>query len=63
MERKLTRSDAVAFLQVVHEVRLVYQIDAQCKRLLWVGEKRTVKTLLRLFRWLGKERSAGLRFI
>lgn len=42
---------------------MVYQIDAQCKRLLWVGEKRTVKTLLRFFRWLGKERSAGLRFI
>ena len=42
---------------------MVYQIDAQCKRLLWVGEKRTVKTLLRFFRWLGKERSAGPRFI
>ena len=43
---------------------MVYQIDAPCKRLLWVGEKRTVKTLLRkFFRWLGKERSAGLRFI
>ena len=42
---------------------MVYQIDARCKRLLWVGEKRTVKTLLHFFRWLGKERSAGLRFI
>ena len=34
---------------------VVYQIDAHCKRLLWVGEKRTVRTLLRFFRWLGKE--------
>jgi len=33
------------------------------KRLLWVGQKRTVKTLLRFFRWLGEERSAGLQFI
>lgn len=42
---------------------LVYQIDGHCKRLLWVGEKRTVKTLLRFFRWFGKERSQGLRFV
>ena len=42
---------------------LVYQIDAGCRRLLWVGEQRTVKTLLRFFRWLGKERSVGLKFI
>lgn len=42
---------------------VVYQIDAHCKRLLWVGEKRTVKTLLRFFCWLGQERSAALRFV
>lgn len=42
---------------------LVYQIDTHCKRLLWVGEKRTVKTLLRFFRWFGKERSQALKFI
>ena len=28
---------------------LVYQIDFGCRRLLWVGEKRTQKTLLRFF--------------
>ena len=28
---------------------LVYQIDHGCRRLLWVGEKRTQKTLLRFF--------------
>jgi transposase len=28
-----------------------------------VGEKRTVKTLLRFFRWFGKERSQALAFI
>ncbi|NJL29602.1 MAG: ISL3 family transposase [Thermoanaerobaculia bacterium] len=42
---------------------VVYQIDGRCRRLLWIGEHRTVKTLLRFFRWLGRERTAQLRFI
>jgi transposase len=42
---------------------LVYQIDAGCRRLLWVGQDRKVKTLLGFFRWFGKERSAALGFI
>ena len=42
---------------------LVYQIDAARKRLLWPGERRKVKTLLRFFRWFGKPRSAALQFI
>lgn len=42
---------------------LVYQLDAGGKRLLWIGQDRKVKTLLRFFRWLGKDRSAALRFI
>ncbi len=42
---------------------LVYQIDEGCKRLLWIGRKRKVKTLLGFFRWFGKERSQKLRFI
>jgi len=42
---------------------LVYQIDGGRKRLLWIGDGRRVKTLLRFFRWLGKERSSALRFI
>jgi len=42
---------------------LVYQIDSGCKRLLWVGERRTVRALLKFFRWFGKERSEALRFI
>ena len=47
-----------------HEyLTLVYQIDEHRKRLLWVGARRKVKTLLRFFRWLGAERTAGLRFV
>lgn len=42
---------------------LVYQIDEACRRLLWIGAERKTKTLLRFFRWFGKERSAALRFI
>lgn len=42
---------------------LVYQIDADCRRLLWIGKKRKVKTLLGFFRWFGKERTKGLRYI
>jgi transposase len=42
---------------------LVYQIDEGCKRLLWIGRERQVKTLLGFFRWLGPERSATLRFV
>jgi transposase len=42
---------------------LVYQIDVGCKRLLWIGKKRKVKTLLGFFRWFGKERTASLRYI
>jgi transposase len=42
---------------------VVYQLDAGCLRLLWVGQERTHKTMLRFFRWFGQERSALLRFI
>ncbi|MCK4690338.1 MAG: ISL3 family transposase [Desulfuromonadales bacterium] len=42
---------------------LVYQIDAGCKRLLWIGQKRTKKTLYRFFKEFGKERTAKLAFI
>jgi transposase len=42
---------------------VVYQIDAGCKRLLWIGQDRTAKTLLRFFRFLGKPRTARLQFV
>jgi transposase len=42
---------------------LVYQIDADCRRLLWIGRNRKAKTVLRFFRWFGAERSAVLQFI
>jgi transposase len=42
---------------------VVYQIDSECKRLLWVGKDRTVRTLLRFFWDFGKERSEQLHFV
>jgi len=42
---------------------LVYQINEGCIRLLWIGKDRSVKTLLRFFRFFGKERSQQLRYI
>lgn len=42
---------------------LVYQIDQGRKRLLWIGPERTAKTLLRFFRFLGKERTQQLQFV
>jgi transposase len=42
---------------------LVYQIDQNCKRLLWIGQDRTSKTLRDFFRMLGKERAAKLRYV
>ena len=42
---------------------VVYQLDEGCKRLLWIGADRKAKTLLRFFRFLGKDRTKQLQFI
>jgi transposase len=42
---------------------VVYQLDEGRKRLLWIGRDRKAKTLLRFFRFLGKDRTARLQFI
>jgi transposase len=42
---------------------LVYQIDAIMRRLLFVGQDRKAKTLLRFFRNFGRERCAKLMFV
>jgi len=44
-------------------ITLVYQINEGMRRLLYVGRKRTTKTLLRFFFEFGKERTASLKFI
>ncbi len=42
---------------------LVYQIDNNCKRLLWIGRERTAATFERFFDWLGAERCKQLAFV
>lgn len=55
--------DEIAWQRGHKYLTLVYQIDAHCKRLLWVGNKRKIKTLLGFFRWFGAERSRELKYI
>ena len=42
---------------------VVYQIDSHCRRLLWVGKRRTQATLRRGLAALGQEVVSGLRFV
>ena len=42
---------------------VIYQIDAQCRRLLWVGRRRSQATLRRGLEALGPEVVKGLRFV
>jgi len=46
----------------VHRINLP-SIRPACKRLLWCGEKRTLKTIRAFFDWFGKERSGLLTFV
>lgn len=55
--------DEVQWHRGHHYLTVVYQLDAQSRRLLWVGKDRTVRSVLRFFRWLGKERSGELQFV
>ena len=42
---------------------LVYQINPQCTRLLWIGKERTEKTFEGFFDFLGQEKSKQIQFI
>src|SRR5436189_934969 len=42
---------------------VIYQIDGHCRRLLWVGKRRTQATLRRGLATLGAEVVQGLRFV
>lgn len=55
--------DEIAWKKGHHYLTVVYQIDASCTRLLWIGKDRTVKTLLRFFRMFGKQRADQLQYI
>ena len=42
---------------------LVYQIDAGCVRLLWIGKERTVKSFEKFFAMIGPELAAKIEFV
>ena len=42
---------------------LVYQIDSELIRLLWIGKERTENTLRQFFELLGEERCMALKFV
>jgi len=47
-----------------HEyLTLVYQIDANCRRLLWVGQHRTEETIKAFFTWFTPDRAMTLKYI
>ena len=55
--------DEMAWAKGHEYVTVVYQLDAGRRRLLWIGGKRRVKTLLGFFRWFGAERTDALLYI
>ena len=66
--RELNNVKAIGIDEIARQkghkyVTLVYQIDENHKRLLWVGEKREEKTLDGFFTWFGKERTASIEAI
>lgn len=68
LHQDLSGITAIGVDEIAHRkghkfITLVYQIDAGCRRLLWVGEGHTKKTLEGFFAWFGKERSAALKFV
>jgi transposase len=55
--------DEIQWQRGHHYLTLVYQIDAGCKRLLWIGEERTEQAFREFFTLLGSQILPTLRFV
>lgn len=55
--------DEIQYQQGHKYLSMVYQTDSGNRRLLWIGKERKAKTLIRFFRWFGKEATAKLEAI
>ena len=55
--------DEVQFRRGHDYLTVVYQLNGEVRRLLWVGQHRTTRTLLRFFKVLGPARAGELQFI
>jgi transposase len=55
--------DEVMYRKGHKYLTLVYQIDASCRRLLWITESRTEAAIKSFFTWFGETRSKALRVV
>jgi transposase len=55
--------DEIAYGRGHQYLTLVYQIEAGCQRLLWVGQERTRESFARFFAGFGPERCQRLEFV
>ena len=55
--------DEIAWQKGHKYLTLIYQIDENCKRLLWIGQNRETVTAERFFDWFGEKRSKAIQFI
>ena len=55
--------DEIQYLRGHKYLTLVYQIDTHCRRLLFIGKRRHMKTLFRFFYRLGKERAQKIKVV
>ena len=55
--------DEIQYAKGHKYLTLVYQIDAQCTRLLWIGKERTVQTFEGFFTLLGPDLAAQIGFV
>jgi len=55
--------DEIAYGKGHKYLTLVYQIDARCTRLLWIGRERTVKTFEGFFDMIGEDLSGKIEFV
>ena len=55
--------DEIQYAKGHKYLTLVYQIDAQLTRLLWVGQERTVETFQGFFALIGQELAAQIEFV
>ena len=55
--------DEIQYQQGHKYLTMVYQTDTEKRRLLWIGKDRQAKTLIRFFRWFGKEATEKLEAI
>jgi transposase len=55
--------DEIQWRRGHHYLTLVYQIDAGCRRLLWIGRERTEATLREGLSLLGESFCSGLQFV